>query len=86
MVCDPHLKKDQLLESVQLFATRLSSRQWFAKSDTLNQYFNLPSLLDRHKYFKLLFTYRFVFGHLYCSSGFFSLRVNPNYVCVIVRS
>ena len=86
MVCDPHLKKDQLLESVQLFATRLSSRQWFAKSDTLNQYFNLPSLLDRHKYFKLLFTYRFVFGHLYYSSGFFSLRVNPNYVCVIVRS
>ena len=56
VVWDPHLKKDQLLESVQLFATRLSSRQWFAKSDTLNQYFNLPSLLDRHKYFKLLFT------------------------------
>ena len=49
-VWDPHLKKDQLLlESVQLFATRLSSRQWSAKSDILNQYFNLPSLLDCRK-------------------------------------
>ena len=73
------LKKDQLLlESVQLFATRLSSRQWSAKSDILNQYFNLPSLLDRRKYFKQLFIYKFFFGHLYCPSGSFSLRVSPN--------
>ena len=79
VVWDPHLKKDQLLlEAVQLFATRLSSRQWSAKSDILNQYFNLPSLLDRSKYFKLLFTYKFVFSHLYCPSGFFSLCVNRN--------
>ena len=79
MVWDPHLKKDQLLlESVQLFATRLSSRQRSSKSDILNQYFNLPSLLDRRKYYKLLFTHKFVFGHLYCPSGFFSLRVSPN--------
>ena len=70
VVWDPHLKKGQLLESVQLFATRLSFQQWSAKSDILNQYFNLPSLLDRRKYFKLLFTYKFVFGHLYCPSGF----------------
>ena len=68
------LKKDQLLlESVQLFATRLSSRQWSVQSDILNQYFNLPSLLDRRKYIKLLFTYMFVFGHLYCPSFFFFL-------------
>ena len=83
VVWDPHLKKDQLLlESVQLFATRLYSQQWSAKSDIQNQYFNLPSLLDRRKYFMLLFTCKLVFGHLYCPSGFFfSLHVSPN-LCV----
>ena len=79
MVWEPHLKKDQiLLESVQLFATRLSSQQWSANSETLNQHFNLPSLTDRCNYLKLLFTYKLVFGHLYCPPGFFNLRANPN--------
>ena len=75
------LKKDQLLlESVQLFATILSSRNWSANCDTLNQHFKLPSLSDRHNYFKLLFTYKFVYGHLYCPPGFFNLCVN--FTCV----
>ena len=51
-------QKDQLFKSVQLFATRLSSQNWSANSDTLN-------------YFKLLFTYKFVYGDLYCPPVFF---------------
>ena len=36
-------QKDQLFKSIQLFATRLSSRNWSANSDTLS-YFSIISL------------------------------------------
>ena len=62
-------QKDRLLlEPIQLFATRLSSRNWSANSDTLNWHFKLPSLSDRRNYFKLLF---FKFKFLYCPPGVF---------------
>ena len=39
----PHLKKDKLLlESVQLQATRMASKQWKGDSASLNQKFSLP--------------------------------------------
>ena len=56
----------------------LSSQKWSANSDTLNWHFNLPSISDRRNYFKLLFTYKLVSGHLYCPPGFLNLRANPN--------
>ena len=45
VVWDPHLKRDQLLlESVQLFATRMAARSWTTDSESLNHHFQLPSL------------------------------------------
>ena len=48
VVWDPHLKKDQLLlESVQLFPTRIASKSWKSNSESLNHHFQLPSLLPQ---------------------------------------
>ena len=59
VVWDPHLKRDQLLlESVQLFATRIAARSWTTDSESLNHHFQLPSLSSHRAYFKLLTTYK----------------------------
>ena len=55
VVWDPHLKKDKLLlESVQLFATRIASKSWKENSVSLNRRFELSTLEHRRQYFKLL--------------------------------
>ena len=63
VVWDPHLKRDQLLlESVQLFATRMAARSWTTDSESLNHHFQLPSL----SYFKLLTTYKCLNSYTFC--------------------
>ena len=60
---DPHLSKhEQQLENVQLFATRMASKQWNESAETLNGHFNLPPLTTRRTYFKLLYLYKLVNG------------------------
>ena len=78
-VWDPHLKKDQLLlESVQLFATRMASHSWKSDSESLNHHFKLPSLSSRRAYFKLLTTYKCLNNYMYCPTTNFSLHPKPN--------
>ena len=49
VVWDPHLiKHKSLLENVQLFATRIASKQWNQSSEYLNSHFNIPSLGSRN--------------------------------------
>ena len=75
IVWDPHLKKDQLLlESVQLFATRMAA----SDSESLNHHFQFPSLSSRRTYFKVLSTYKCLNGYTFCSPSNFSLHENPN--------
>ena len=83
VVCDLHLKKDQqLLESVQLFATRMAARSWTSDSESLNHHFQLPSLSSRRIYFKVLSTYKCLNNCIFCPPGNFSLNANPNlHVC-----
>ena len=79
VVWDPHLKKDKLLlESVQLFATRIASKSWKENSASLNRRFELSTLEHRRQYFKLLLTYKFLNGYTFCPSGFFVQHPNPN--------
>ena len=79
VVWDPHLKKDQfLLDSVQLFAMRMATQSWKDTPQTLSSKCQLPPLSSRRSYFKLLYTYKFLNGFLYCPPGFFNLRCNPN--------
>ena len=79
VVWEPHLKKDKLLlEAVQLQATRMASRQWKENGVSLNQRFELPTLENRRKYFKLLLTYKFLSGYTYCPTGYFVQHPNPN--------
>jgi len=82
VVWDPHLKRDQLLlESVQLFATRMAARSWTSESESLNHHFKLPSLSSRRTYFKVLSTYKCLNSSTFCPPGNFSLHENPN-LCV----
>ena len=79
VVWDPHLKRDQLLlESVQLFATRMAARSWTTDSESLNHHFQLPSLSSRRAYFKLLTTYKCLNSYTFCPPGNYSLHANPN--------
>ena len=82
VVWDPHLIKDQqLLESVQLFATRMAARSWTSDSESLNYHFQLPSLSSRRIYFKVLSTYKCLNSYIFCPPGNFSLHANLN-LCV----
>ena len=59
IVWDPHLvKHKQQLERIQLFATRIASKQWTESADSLNSHFCLPSLCLRRNYLKLLYMYK----------------------------
>ena len=79
VVWDPHLKKDKLLlESAQLFATRIASKSWKENSVSLNQRFELSTLEHSRQYFKLLLTYKFLNGYTFCPSGLFVQHPNPN--------
>ena len=66
VVWDPHLvKHKQQLEKVQLFATRIASKQWSESANTLNSHFNLPSLCLRRNYLKMLYLYKLVNGYVH---------------------
>ena len=61
------MKHKQQLE--KLFATRIASKQWSESANTLNRYFNLPSLCLRRNYLKLLYSYKLVNGYVSCPYG-----------------
>ena len=70
LVWDPHLVKlEQQLEKVQLFATRIASKQWSESANTLNSHFNLPSLCLRRTNVKFLYLYKLVNGYMSCLYG-----------------
>ena len=76
---DPHLSKHkQQLENVQLFSTRMASKQWNESAETLNGHFNLPPLTTRRKYFKLLYLCKLVNGYVFCPPGLFAYNPNSN--------
>jgi len=76
---DPLLSKHkQQLEKVQLFATRMASKQWNESAETLNGHFNLPPLTTRQiYYFKLLYLYKLVNGHVFCPAGLLAYNPTP---------
>ena len=79
IVWDPFLvRHKQRLERVQLFATRIASKQWSESADILNSHFNLPSLCQRRIYLKLLYLYKLVNGYVSCPYGFLVFNPNPN--------
>ena len=56
VVWDPHfVKHKQQLGKVQLFATRIASKQWSGSANTLNSHFNFCL---RRNYLKLLYLYK----------------------------
>ena len=55
---------EQQLEKVQLFATRIASKQWSESANTLNSHFNLPSLCSRRTNVKFLYLYKLVNGYM----------------------
>ena len=72
IVWDPHLRKDQLLlESVQHFALKITSQTWNSDYQTLCTRYDLAALANKRSYFKLLATFKFVHGFLYCPGGYF---------------
>ena len=79
IVWDPHLRMDQLLlESVQEFALKTASRSWNLDYQTLHTRYDLAPLTNRRLYFKLLATFKFVHGFLYCPGGYFLCRQSPS--------
>ena len=79
IVWDPHLRKDQLLlESVQHFALKIASQTWNSDYQTLRTRYDLAPLVNRRSYFKLLATFKFVHGFLYCPGGYFLYKHSPN--------
>ena len=74
IIWDPHLRKDQLLlESVQHFALKIASQTWNSDYQTLWTHYDLAALVNRRSYFKLLGTFKFVHGFLYCPGGYFPI-------------
>ena len=79
VVWDPHLQKDQiLLENVQRFAVKVATKNWNTSRSTLTANPHLPPLTTRRTYFKLVCTYKFLHGYLYCPSDFLNFHPNPN--------
>ena len=62
---------------IQLFATRIASKQWTESADTLNSHFCLPSLYLRRNYLKLLFMYKLVNSCVFCPYGLLQFHPNP---------
>ena len=71
IVWDPFSVKHNSNLKIQLYATRIASRQWSESADILNSH--LTSLCLRRNYLKLLYLYKLVNGYVYCSYGFFSV-------------
>ena len=75
---DPHLFNKQQLERIQLFATRIATKQWSESADTLSSHFCLPSsLFLRRNYLKLLFMYKLVNNFVFCPYGLLQFHPNP---------
>lgn len=56
----------------------MASKQWKGNSASLNQNFSLPTIECRHKYFRLLLTYKFLNAYTFCPTGYFVQHPNPN--------
>ena len=74
---DPHLYKvSLLLDAGQNFALQIAN---WSRSCTDNiPCCELPSLENRHSYFKLLATFKFLNGLTFCPSGTFNYHPSPN--------
>ena len=82
IVWDPHLfKHKQQLERIQLFATRIASKQWSESADTLSSHFCIPSSLClRRNYLKLLFMYKVVNSCVFVLMVFYNFIQTLNFV------
>ena len=79
IIWDLNLRKDQLLlESVQHFALKIANQTWNSDYQTLHTHYDLAPLVNRRSYFKLLATFKFVHGFLYCPGGYFLYKQCPN--------
>ena len=79
IVWDPHHKKDQLLlEKVQLFAARVATKSWSQEQASLLTSLNLPSMMNRHSYLKLIFAFKFLNNLVFCPFVLFTYHPQPN--------
>ena len=63
------------------YQTGAAVRVWTGgdnSSPSLPTNLHLPPLTNRRTYFKLVCTYKFLYGHLYCPPDFLNLHPNPN--------
>ena len=73
------MRKDQLLlKSVQHFPLKIASQTWNLDYQTLRTRYDLAALVNRRSYFKLLATFKFFHGFLYCPGGYFLYKQSPN--------
>ena len=78
-VWDPHHKKDQLLlEKVQLFAAKVATKSWSQEQASLLTSLNLPSLMNRRSYLKLIFAFKILNNLVFCPSVLFTYHPQPN--------
>ena len=79
IVWDPHHKKDQLLlEKVQLFAAKVATKSWSQEQASLLTSLNLPSLMNRRSYLKLIFAFKILNNLVFCPSVLFTYHPQPN--------
>ena len=79
VVWDRHLQKDQiLLENIQRFTVKVAIKNCKNSSPSLPTNLHLPPLTNHRTYFKLVCTYKFLYGYLYCPPDFLNLHPNPN--------
>ena len=79
-VWDPHLAQDiNMLENVQKFGLRVSSKQWDTGYSELLNMCNLSTLENRRLYLKLCHLFKIVNGLCYFPSGVIVPRHNPSH-------
>ena len=93
-----HLYKSQVIPIIELLlsmdvswgtATCKRTRSYWKmfnasllKSPSLPTNLHLPPLTNRRTYFKLVCTYKFLYGYLYCHPDFLNLHPNPNFLYI----
>ena len=81
VVWDPHLQNDQiLLENAQRFTVKVAIKIWKNSSPSLPTNLHLPPLTNRRTYYKLVCTYKFLYGYLSCPQIFSTSTLIQIYV------
>ena len=65
-------------EKVQLFAGRLATKPWSQDQASLFTSLNLPSLMNRRSYLKLIFAFKVLNDHVFCPFVLFTYHLQPN--------